>query len=348
MFCDIEVPGGLTYEGDPRWILKSAIRRARDMGFDDFVVAPELEFYFFRSSRPESGIPEVLDEGGYFDLTTLDAGSDVRRETVLALDEMGVHVDSSHHEAGPSQHEIDFKQSDALSIADAVMTARIVVKEYAMKEGWHATFMPKPLGGHNGSGMHIHQSLSRDGENAFYDAERPTGLSGTARAFIAGQLRHSSEMAPLYAQWVNSYKRLVPGFEAPVYLSWSRRNRSSLIRVPQCPDGEGSGARAEFRCPDPACNPYLALAGMLQAGLEGIEKGYDLPENAKKKWPTLYFLHGLFEDHERWIGRGGVEVLDEAIKKGDLAPVVALVPNGGMTIFVDSVDGKQPYARSFC
>ena len=278
MFCDIEVPGGLPYEGDPRWILKRAIKRARDMGFDDFVVAPELEFYFFRSSRPESGIPEVLDEGGYFDLTTLDAGSDVRRETVLALDEMGVHVDSSHHEAGPSQHEIDFKQSDALSIADAVMTARIVVKEYAMKEGWHATFMPKPLGGHNGSGMHIHQSLSRDGENAFYDAERPTGLSGTARAFIAGQLRHSSEMAPLYAQWVNSYKRLVPGFEAPVYLSWSRRNRSSLIRVPQCPDGEGSGARAEFRCPDPACNPYLALAGMLQAGLEGIEKGYDLPE----------------------------------------------------------------------
>ncbi|MCB0830517.1 MAG: glutamine synthetase [Solirubrobacterales bacterium] len=278
MFCDIEVPGGLAYEGDPRWVLKRALVRASDLGFDDYLVAPELEFFYFRSARPAGGVPEVLDEGGYFDLTTLDAGSDVRRETVLALEQMGVHVASTHHEAGPSQHELDLKPAGALTTADDVMTTRIVVKEYAVQQNWHATFMPKPIGGANGSGMHLHQTLLKDGANAFFDESKPGALSQTAKAFIAGQLRHAREIAPLYAQWVNSYKRLVPGFEAPVYLSWSRRNRSSLIRVPQPNGGEPEGANVEIRCPDPACNPYLCLAGMLQAGLEGIEKGYELPE----------------------------------------------------------------------
>jgi glutamine synthetase len=287
MFCDIEVPGGLPYEGDPRWVLKRALDRAREMGFDDYVVAPELEFYYFRSARPEGGVPEVLDEGGYFDLTTLDAGSDVRRATVLALERMGVDVASTHHEAGPSQHELDLKASAALSAADDLMTARIVVKEYALQQDWHATFMPKPLGGANGSGLHVHQALTQDGANAFIDSSDATALSATARSFIAGQLRHAREIAPLYAQWVNSYKRLVPGFEAPVYLSWSRRNRSSLIRVPQRQMTEEGDSWAELRCPDPGCNPYLCLAGMLQAGLEGIEKGYELPEPMEE---NLYHL----------------------------------------------------------
>ena len=287
MFCDIEVPGGLPYEGDPRWVLKRALARAREMGFEDFVVAPELEFYYFRSARPAGGVPEVLDEGGYFDLTTLDAGSDVRRATVLALERMGVDVASTHHEAGPSQHELDLKASGALGAADDLMTCRIVVKEYALQQDWHATFMPKPLGGANGSGLHVHQALVQDGANAFIDTSDATSLSATARSFIAGQLRHAREIAPLYAQWVNSYKRLVPGFEAPVYLSWSRRNRSSLIRVPQRQMTEEGDSWAELRCPDPGANPYLCLAGMLQAGLEGIEKGYELPEPMEE---NLYHL----------------------------------------------------------
>lgn len=300
MFCDIEVPGGVTYEGDSRWILKRALGRAADLGFDDFLVAPQLEFFYFRSARPEGGVPEVLDEGGYFDLTTLDAGSDVRRETVLALGQMGIEVASTHHEAGPSQHELDLKPEGALRSADDIMTSRAVVKEYAVQQGWHATFMPKPLGDANGSGMHLDQILTRDGENAFFDPERPAGISQTARSFIAGQLRHAREIAPLYAQWVNSYKRLVPGFEAPVYLSWSRRNRSSLIRIPRIHDGESAEARVEIRCPDPACNPYLCLAGLLQAGLEGIEKGYDLPDPMEE---NLYHL-GPEE-----LGRRGIEQL---------------------------------------
>ena len=287
MFCDIEVPGGLSYEGDPRWVLKRALQRASDLGFDDYVIAPELEFFYFRSARPEGGIPEVLDEGGYFDLTTLDAGSDVRRETVLALEQMGINVASTHHEAGPSQHELGLKPAPALNAADDVMTSRIVVKEYAVQQGWHATFMPKPLGGANGSGMHLHQSLIKEGENTFLNQDKPGVLSQTAKSFIAGQLRHAREIAPLYAQWVNSYKRLVPGYEAPVYLSWSRRNRSSLIRVPQQNGSAPDGAKVEIRCPDPACNPYLCLAGLLQAGLEGIEKGYELPEPMEE---NLYHL----------------------------------------------------------
>ena len=287
MFCDIEVPGGLPYEGDPRLVLRRALERAESMGFEDFAVAPEIEFYYFRSARPTEGIPEVLDEGGYFDLTTLDAGSDVRRETVLALERMGIHVSSTHHEAGPSQHELDIKASGALRAADDLMTSRIVVKEYALQQDWHATFMPKPLGGANGSGLHIHQSLVAGGENVFQDQDQPGRLSATGNAFVAGQLRHAREIAPLYSQWVNSYKRLVPGFEAPVYLSWSRRNRSSLIRVPQRQASDEGDSWAELRCPDPACNPYLCLAGMLQAGLEGIEKGYELPEPMEE---NLYHL----------------------------------------------------------
>ncbi|MCB0865856.1 MAG: glutamine synthetase [Solirubrobacterales bacterium] len=302
MFCDVQVPGGDPYEGDPRWILRRALERAESMGFDAFNVGPELEFYYFKDAKPEGGIPEVLDDGGYFDLTTLDAGVDVRRETTLALEQLGIHVEYAHHEVGPSQHEVDMRYKDALAMADDCMTYRITVKEYAMRHGWHATFMPKPLNGENGSGMHVHQSLMRDGKNAFYDADDPYFLSGVAKAFIAGQLKHAREIAPLFAQWTNSYKRLVPGYEAPVYLAWSRRNRSALIRVPLYHPGKEMATRAELRCPDPACNPYLCFAGMLHAGLEGIEKGYELPEPMEQ---NLYHL-APEERHRR-----GIEQLPE-------------------------------------
>ena len=283
MFCDILTPEREPYEGDPRYILRRALERARSLGFDQFLVGPELEYFLFRSAEGT----EPLDQGGYFDLTTLDAGSDVRRETVLALEQLGIHVEYTHHEAGPSQHEIDMRHAGALKMADDCMTYRITVKELALTYGWHATFMPKPLFGENGSGMHTHQSLAQNEANAFFEAEDPYFLSDTGKAFIAGQLRHAREICSIFAQWVNSYKRLVPGYEAPVYVAWSRRNRSALIRVPQYHPGKEQSTRAEIRCPDPACNPYLMFAALLQAGLEGIEQGYELPEPMEK---NLYHL----------------------------------------------------------
>jgi len=279
MFCDVLTPERTPYEGDPRHVLRRALARMEEMGFDTFNVGPELEYFLFRDQHGT----EVLDEGGYFDLTTLDAGSDQRRETVLALEQLGIDVEYSHHEVGPSQHEIDMRYAPALKMADDCMTYRITVKEYAMKYGWHATFMPKPLLGENGSGMHTHMSLFTGGSNAFYDADDPFFLSDTAKAFIAGQLRHAREMSAIFAQWVNSYKRLVPGYEAPVYVAWSRRNRSALVRVPLYHPGREQATRMELRCPDPACNPYLTFAVLLQAGLEGIEQGYELPEPMEKK-----------------------------------------------------------------
>src|SRR6187455_3736961 len=304
MFCDVQVPGGEPYEGDPRWVLRRSLERMRGMGFDEFNIGPELEYFYFRSAETNGGAPEVLDKGGYFDLTTLDAGSDLRRETVLALEQLGIHVEYAHHEVGPSQHEVDMRYKDALAMSDDCMTYRIVVKEYAMKYGWHATFMPKPLYGENGSGMHVHQSLARDGRNAFFDTDDQYYLSPTAKAFIAGQLKHAREISSLFAQWVNSYKRLVPGYEAPTYLAWSRRTRSALIRVPLYHPGKESATRAELRCPDPACNPYLCFAAMLHAGLEGVEKGYELPEPMEQ---NLYHLP------PEELQRQGIEQLPETL-----------------------------------
>jgi glutamine synthetase len=283
LFCDVLTPEREPYEGDPRFVLRRALQRAEGLGFDGFLVGPELEYFLFR----DAGGTEPLDEGGYFDLTTLDAGSDVRRETVLALEQLGIHVEATHHEVGPSQHEIDMRHAGALKMADDCMTYRITVKEIALKYGWHATFMPKPLFGENGSGMHTHQSLTVDGRNAFFDPDDQYFLSDVGKAFIAGQLRHAREICSIFAQWVNSYKRLVPGYEAPVYVAWSRRNRSALVRVPQYHPGSEQSTRMELRCPDPACNPYLTFAALLQAGLEGIEHGYELPEPMEK---NLYHL----------------------------------------------------------
>lgn len=292
MFCDIVNPDKTPYEGDPRYVLRRAIKRMRDMGFDHFYVGPELEFFYFKSSDST----DVLDYGSYFDLTTLDAASDLRRDTIIALEEMGIKVEYSHHEVSPSQHEIDIRFDDALPMADNVMTYKIVVKEIAQKYGVYATFMPKPIFGVNGSGMHTHQSLFIGDSNAFFDANDKYNLSDTAKKFIAGQLYHAKEMSLVFAQWVNSYKRLVPGFEAPVYIAWSHRNRSALIRVPNYQPGKEKAVRAEIRSPDPACNPYLTFAVLLAAGLEGIEKNYELPDPIEKN------LFELTETERRQMG----------------------------------------------
>jgi glutamine synthetase len=283
MICDILTPDRKPYEGDPRYVLKRALERMKKMGFDYYYLGPELEYFYFKNDQ----LTEILDKGGYFDLTTLDGASDLRRDTVFALEAMGIQIEYSHHEVGPSQHEIDMRYQDALNMADHVITYRVVVKEIAQKHGVYATFMPKPLFGVNGSGMHTHQSLFKGDKNAFFSKDDKYYLSDVAKKFIAGQLKHAKEMSAIYAQWVNSYKRLVPGYEAPVYIAWSRRNRSALIRVPEYHPGKEKATRAEFRSPDPACNPYLTFAVMLHAGLEGIEKGYQLPEPIEK---NLYHL----------------------------------------------------------
>ncbi|GAH25782.1 unnamed protein product [marine sediment metagenome] len=274
MFCDIMEPDGSNFKGDPRWVLKRTLKKAKDMGYT-FYVGPELEFFYFRSDKGE---PEILDKGGYFDLTPLDVASELRRNTVLFLEAMGIGVEYSHHEVAPSQHEIDLRYTDALTMADNTMTYRIIVKEVATRNNVYATFMPKPLFGENGSGMHTHQSLFKGDKNAFYDANDKYHLSEIGKNYIAGTLKHCKEIVAITNQWVNSYKRLVPGFEAPVYISWARRNRSTLVRVPMYKPGKEKSTRIEFRCPDPACNPYLAFSVMLAAGLEGIKNKYKLPD----------------------------------------------------------------------
>jgi glutamine synthetase len=272
MICDVLKPDGSPYEGCPRYALKRNLAKAAEMGYT-FYVGPELEYFYFADSTA----PKALDAGGYFDLTPLDVASDLRRETVLALNALGIPVEYSHHEVAPSQHEIDLRYDEALKMADAAMTYRLTVKEVAMKNGVYATFMPKPIFGENGSGMHTHQSLFKGSQNAMFDAGDAYHLSATGKSYIAGLLRHAREICSVVAQSVNSYKRLVPGYEAPVYVSWARRNRSALVRVPMYKPGKEKATRAEFRCPDPACNPYLAFAVMLAAGLKGIEEGYELP-----------------------------------------------------------------------
>ena len=300
MICDVLTPDRKPYEGDPRYVLRRALARAKEMGYDHYYVGPELEFFYFEDSNGT----EILDKGGYFDLTPLDVASDLRRDTVLALEEMGIDIEYSHHEVGPSQHEIDMRYADALRVADNSITYRLVVKEIAEKYGVYATFMPKPLYGENGSGMHTHQSLFKGGDNAFFDAEDEYFLSEEGKSYIAGLLTHASEMCVIFAQWVNSYKRLVPGYEAPVYKAWSRRNRSALVRVPMYHPGQEKATRCEFRSPDPACNPYLTFAIMLHAGLDGIEKGYKLTE------PMEMNLYDLSDSERKELG---IEMLPESL-----------------------------------
>ena len=303
MFCDIQNPDGTPFEGDPRYILKRQLKRAADLGYT-FYVGPELEFFYLKSLDD----PAFLDKSGYFDETPLDLATDWRKRTVTYLEAMGIPVEYVHHEVAPSQHEIDLRYTDALSMADNVMTYRLLVKEVAQQFGIYATFMPKPFAGVNGSGMHTHQSLFTGDRNAFFDAKDETHLSTIGKHYIAGILKHAPEFAVVTNQWVNSYKRLVPGYEAPVYVCWARRNRSALVRIPQYKPGKEEATRIEFRSPDPACNPYLAFAAMLAAGLAGIEGKYELAAEAPNN------IYEMGEDERRSQGiRSLPEDLFEAI-----------------------------------
>jgi glutamine synthetase len=276
--CDIVDLDGTPFQGDPRQVLRRSLERAHDRGFT-FFVAPEIEYFYFADADPSHG-PSGLDTGSYFELTVADRASDIRQRTVLTLEEMGIPVEHAQHEDAPSQHEIDLRYTDALTMADTVMTVRLVVKEMARQQGVFASFMPKPIAGVQGSGMHTHMSLFRGDTNAFVDPERPGGLSTVAEQFIAGLLRHAGELTAVTNQWVNSYKRLVPGHEAPTHVSWARNNRSALVRVPVVKPGNTESTRVEYRSPDSAANPYLAFAVLLAAGLRGIEEGYELPAEA--------------------------------------------------------------------
>lgn len=329
MFCDILTPEGEPYHSDPRYVLKRNLQRAADMGFT-FYVGPELEYFYFKDSTA----PEVLDRGGYFDLIPRDEAVDLRRETVLMLEEMGIHVEYSHHEVAPSQHEIDLHYADALTMADWAMTYRLVVKEVAIRNSVYATFMPKPIFGQNGSGMHTHMSLFRGDKNAFFDPDDPMHLSEVAYKFIAGLLRHAREITLVTNQWINSYKRLVPGYEAPVYLSWARRNRSDMIRVPEYQPGKERATRIEYRAPDPACNPYLAFAVMLAAGLEGIERGYECPP------PVEENVYEMTEERRRELGIGTLpDSLEEAITECESSDVVRRAL--GDEVFHKLLDNKR-------
>ena len=311
MICDILNPDGTPYEGDTRYILKRVLAKAQKKGYV-FYVGPELEYFYFTAAES----PVCLDQGGYFDGRPVDMGEELREKTINALEKMSVRVEYGHHEVAPSQHEIDLRYDDALTMADKVMTHRLVVKEIARQNGFYATFMPKPIEGVNGSGMHTHQSLFVGNKNAFFDANDQYHLSPIAKAYIAGILRHIREITAVCNQWVNSYKRLVPGYEAPVYISWARRNRSALVRVPMYKPGKEKATRIELRSPDPACNPYLAFAVMLSAGLKGIEENYPLVEPVEK---DIFHMNEERKNQLRIVSLPGslMEAVEE-MEKSDL------------------------------
>lgn len=302
VFCDVHNLDGSTFEGDPRQVLRRNLDAARAMGFE-FLVAPDIEYFYFEKPQGSSA-PVPLDEGGFFDLTTTDVASSLRKETIRTLETMGIPVEYSFHEDAPSQQEIDLRHTDALTMADSIMTFRMIVKEIAAMHGVHATFMPKPLEKVQGSGMHLHMSLFSGDENAFYDASDQYHLSPIAKQFMAGLLRHAAEITAVTNQTVNSYKRLVPGFEAPVHVSWARNNRSGLIRVPIPKRGSPSATRLEYRSPDPACNPYLAFSVILAAGLKGIREGYELPAEADAN---------LFEMDDAMLDKLGITQLPQSL-----------------------------------
>jgi glutamine synthetase len=308
VFCDIHNLDGSPFSGDPRQVLRRNLNKARTLGLD-FLIAPDIEFFYF--APPEEGRPpRPLDEASFFDLTTTDVTGNLRKETIRTLETMSIPVEYSFHEDAPSQHEIDLRHTDALNMADSVMTFRLAVKEVAAAQGVHATFMPKPLEGVQGSGMHLHLSLFNNSgtddasSNAFYSADDAYNLSDTAKKFMAGLLFHASEITAITNQTVNSYKRLVPGFEAPVHVSWARNNRSGLIRVPVPKRANPSATRIEYRSPDPACNPYLAFSVILAAGLRGIEQGYELPAEADAN---------LFEMGDGALQKLGIEQLPQSL-----------------------------------
>ncbi len=274
LFCDIHTVDGKPFEGDSRHILKKNLLKAAEAGLT-FYTGPEIEFFFFKNSKS----PEILDRGGYFDLTPLDSAADYRRQTVLTLEDMGIGVISSHHEGSPSQHEIDLRHDNALATADNIMSFRLIAKEIGQLNDIYASFMPKPLADQNGSGLHIHQSLFSEDKNTFFDSSKENNLSENARYFIAGLLAHSREYTALTNQWINSYKRTVEGFESPTHATWGVRSQEAMVRVPNCPADKPSSMRIELRSPDPSCNPYLVFSTILAAGLKGIENKYTIPES---------------------------------------------------------------------
>jgi glutamine synthetase len=277
LICDVYRPDGTPFEGDPRYVLKKAIAEAAELGYT-MNVGPECEFFLFETDENGNPTTNTQDKGGYFDLAPTDLGENARRDMTLALEEMGFEIEASHHEVAEGQNEIDFKYGDALTTADNIMTFKLVVKSIAQRHGLHASFMPKPIFGINGSGMHVNMSLFKDGKNAFVDENDKNGLSKVAYQFIAGLLKNVKGVAAVTNPLVNSYKRLVPGYEAPVYLAWSCKNRTALIRVPAA---RGAGTRVELRCPDPSSNPYLVLAVLLQAGLDGIKNNLTAPDEVE-------------------------------------------------------------------
>jgi len=299
MFCDIQEPDGRPYEGDPRWVLKRTLRQLTDKGWT-FYVGPEMEYFYFANDEE----PGILDQAGYFDYQSVDIGTQLRKKTVNALELLDISVECSHHEVAPSQHEIDLKYQEALVMADFAQVYRFTVKEIAMENELYATFMPKPIFGENGSGMHCHMSIFEKDKNLFFDKKAEYNLSKMARHFVAGLLRHIQEITLVLNQWSNSYKRLVPGYEAPVYLSWGRRNRSSLVRVPMYRTGKEQATRVELRSPDPAANPYLAFAVMLAAGMKGINEKYDLPDPVEKN------IFGMPEEE-----KAGFETLPDSLER---------------------------------
>ncbi len=299
MFCDILLPDGSPFEGDPRWVLKRSLTRANDAGFTLFV-APELEFFYFKNDEA----PEPIDKSGYFDHTALDEKIGLRRSTIAAIEAMGIPVEYSHHEVAHGQHEIDLRYADAMSMADSIMTFRLAVKQVALQNNVHASFMPKPMNEQAGSAMHTHQSLFEGNQNAFFDPTADSGLSDVGQGYVAGLLRHAREMTAITNQWVNSYRRLATGYEAPSFICWGRHNRSALVRIPTAKPGKEQSARLEFRLPDSACNPYLTFASMLTAGMQGIEKKYELPPEAED---NIY----LMTARERRAA--GIEVLPSSL-----------------------------------
>ena len=314
MFCNITTPDGEPFTGDPRTVLQRNLKRASEMGLT-FYVGPEVEYFYFADSGPE---PKVLDRGGYFDLTPLDVAQEYRRRTIMMLEQLGIPVELSHHEVSPSQHELDLRHTDALTMADNLMTTRLAVKEVALEHGIYATFMPKPLEGVDGNALHLHLSLFEGNTNAFHDANGEHGLSDVARGFIAGLLVHAPEMTAVTNQWVNSYKRLVAGFEAPVNLTWARNNQSALVRVPTPKRGKVDSTRIEYRAADPATNPYLAFSVILAAGLRGIEQGYELPDE------TLVNTYAMSADELRASQIGRLpETLSEALDLMESSELVA-------------------------
>src|SRR5215203_3154105 len=302
VFCDIHNLDGTPFQGDPRQVLRRQLEAAHQRGFT-FFAAPDLEFFYFAPPKP-GVLPEPLDEGGFFDLTTTDVAGSLRKQTIRTLETMSIPVEYSFHEDAPSQHEIDLRHTDALTMADSIMTFRLVVKEVAASHGVHATFMPKPLEGVQGSGMHTHLSLFRGDDNAFFDPDDPHNLSPVAKSFMAGLLRHAAEITAITNQTVNSYKRLVPGFEAPVHISWARNNRSGLIRVPIPKRGNPLATRLEYRSPDPACNPYLAFSVLVAAGMKGVSEGYELPAEADSN---------LFEMNDTDLVKLGIDQLPQSL-----------------------------------